>query len=43
MAHQIAQLLDRTESFWNFGYELVMYMQDDRITVRLDVEDCVRE
>ena len=42
-AHQIAQLLDGTESLWNFGYELVVYMQDDRIAVRLDVEDCVRE
>ena len=41
-AHQITQFIDVAEPLWNFGYELVVYMQDDRITVRLDVEDCVR-
>ena len=43
LAHQVAQPLDGTESFWNFGCEFVMHMQDDGIPVRLNVDDCVRQ
>ena len=43
LANQVAQLFEGTESLWNFGYKLVVYMQDDRITACLDVEDCARE